>query len=83
MNDQGIGSQVLGISRSRRGLDRDIFAGTGPEPAGNLYGSDVVALPVVGASFRDQNLVAVLKAVNVGSAKDGCLQKSLVTGHQD
>ena len=78
-----VGSEVFGIfaaaGEMEVGLDLEFF----PDPLGDLYGADVLALPVVRAAFRDEDGITVFQGEKGLDAFDLLLEVALGAGKQD
>ena len=61
VHDQGVGRKVIGKFRAGAGTEFRIHPGILPDPAGDLYRADIVALAVMGTALGDEDFIAVFQ----------------------
>ena len=83
VHDQRVVGQVVREFRPRCEGEAELFAGELPDPPRKLHGPDVLALPVVSASLRDQYAVAVSEILRLKRAPRRCLQDPFPPRHQN
>ena len=83
VDNRGKATQVLREARAGARFKGELRAGVAREPAGQLYGADVVALPMMRAAFGDEDAVAVLQRFQPCRAAHGSLQKALAARHEN
>ena len=79
--DSGIMFYVESIPAGIKNKFR-VFSRIFPNPPGQFNRADVVALPVVGASFADQDSVAVVKVIQGVYSPEGRIKKTLKPGKE-
>ncbi len=77
MDDKGIGREILRKITAGGESKVQVLSGVVGEPLRELYGADVLALPVMGAAFRNQDRVAVREGDYFFCAFDGLCKCAL------